>query len=119
MRGSSVALCAAMVLFSLTAMAQQPLHSPWDGKPVAMTSAAYTCPATPNIAPDLTTDGFYRLDDPTHSIIDPVRQAAYSRSSGPVKAAGQAVVAAADAYRTTGSRQAAECALKLISSMAQ
>ncbi len=119
MRRNSVALCAAMVLFSLTAMAQQPLHSPWDGKPVAMTSAPYTCPATPDITPDLTTDGFYRLDDPTHSIIDPVRQAAYTRSSGPVKAAGQAVVAAADAYRTTGSRQAAECALKLISSMAQ
>lgn len=119
MRRNSVALCAGMVLFCLTAVAEQPLRSPWDGKPVAMTSAPYTCPATPNIAPDLTTDGFYRLDDPTHSIIDPVRQAAYAKSSGPVKAAGQAVVAAADAYRTTGSRQAAECALKLISSMAQ
>ena len=108
MRTGSVALCAGVVLFSLTAIAEQPLRSPWDGKPVTMTSAPYTCPATPNITPDLITDGFYRLDDPTHSIVDPVRQAAYNKSSGPVKAAGQAVVAAADAYRTTGSRQAAE-----------
>lgn len=103
---------------ALTAVAQQPLRSPWDGKPVAMTSAPYNCPATPSIPSDLTTDGFYRLDDPTHSIIDPARQAAYQKSSSPVKAAGQIVVAAADAYRTTGSRQAAECALKLIAAMA-
>jgi poly(beta-D-mannuronate) lyase len=119
MRRSSVALCAGVVLFCLTAMAEQPLRSPWDGKPVTMTSAPYDCPATPNIPPDLITDGFYRLDDPTHSIVDPARQAAYNKSSGPVKAAGQAVVAAADAYRTTGSRQAAECTLKMISAMAQ
>ncbi len=126
MRRSLIALCAGVVLFCLAAgaagrraAAEQPLRSPWDGKPVAMTSAPYSCPATPNIAPDLITDGFYRLDDPTHSIVDPVRQAAYQKSSGPVKAAGQAVVAAADAYRTTGSRQAAECALKFIAAMAE
>ena len=119
MRSNLIALCAGVALFSLSAIAQQPLRSPWDGKPVAMTSAPYSCPATPNIAPDLTTDGFYRLDDPTHSIIDPVRQEAYNKSSGPVKAAGQAIVAAADAYQTTGSKQAAECALKLIDAMAK
>jgi poly(beta-D-mannuronate) lyase len=119
MKRGSVALCAGVVLFCLAAVAEEPLRSPWDGKPVAMTSALYSCPAIPSIAPDLTTDGFYRLDDPTHSIIDPARQEAYNKSSGPVKAAGQAVVAAADAYRTKGSRQAAECALKLIDAMAQ
>lgn len=121
-----IALCTGAALFcfaaggaDLTAAAEQPLRSPWDGKSVAMTSAPYNCPATPNIPPDLITDGFYRLDDPTHSIIDPARQAAYQKSSGPVKVAGQAVVAAADAYRTTGSQQAAECALKFIAAMAE
>lgn len=125
MRRISVGLCAGVALFCFaegivgsTATAQQPLRSPWDGKPIAMTSAPYNCPAVANIAPDLITDGFYRLDDPTHSIVDPVRQAAYQKSSGPVKAAGEAVVAAADAYRTTGSRQAAECALRLIDALA-
>lgn len=125
MRRSLIARCAAAVSFSLTAgavisaMAEHPLRSPWDGNPVTLTAAAYTCPAAPEIKPDLVTDGFYRLDDPTHSIIDPARQDAYRKSSGPVKAAGEAIVAAADTYRTTGSRQAADCALKLIAAMAE
>ena len=126
MRRNSIAIkigivffCFAEALSERAVLAEQMLRSPWDGKPIATTSAPYDCPAAPNIPPDLTTDGFYRLDDPTHSIVDPVRQAAYQKSSGPVKAAGQAIVAAADAYRTSGSRQAAECALKLIVAMAQ
>ena len=96
-----------------------PLRSPWDGHPVKATDAAYPCPAAPHIAPDLVTDGFYRLDDPTHSIIDPARQAAYNKSSNPVKAAGMAIVTAADDYRTVGSRQAAQCAMSQIVAMAQ
>lgn len=117
--GGVALFCFAAVAAEFSAAAEQPLRSPWDGKPIPMTSVPYDCPAVPNIAPDLTTDGFYRLDDPTHSIVDPARQEAYQKSSGPVKAAGQTVVAAADAYRTTGSRQAAECTVKLISAMAE
>jgi poly(beta-D-mannuronate) lyase len=71
------------------------------------------------VASDLVTDGFYRLDDPTHSIIDPVRQAAYKKSSDGVKAVGLEIVKAADAYRTTGSRQAAQCAISRIATMAR
>ena len=97
----------------------QPLRSPWDGRPVAMTKAAYSCPAIAHIAPDLVTDGFYRLDDPTHSIIDLVRQDAYRKSSDPVKAVGMAIVKAADDYRTTGSREAAQCATTQILTLAQ
>jgi poly(beta-D-mannuronate) lyase len=95
------------------------LRSPWDEKPVTATDAVYPCSAIAHIAPDLVTDGFYRLDDPTHSIIDPARQAAYNKSSNPVKAAGLAIVDAADNYRTTGSRQAAQCAMTRIVAMAQ
>jgi poly(beta-D-mannuronate) lyase len=72
-----------------------------------------------HIAPDLVTDGFYRLDDPTHSIIDPVRQEAYKKSSDGVKAVGMSVVKAADDYRTTGSRKAAQCAIAQIMTLAQ
>jgi poly(beta-D-mannuronate) lyase len=104
---------------TLMAAPALPLRSPWDGKPVATTDAAYPCGTVTHIAPDLVTDGFYRLDDPTHSIIDPVRQAAYNASSNPVKAAGMAIVSAADAYRTLGSRQAAQCAMSRIVTMAQ
>jgi poly(beta-D-mannuronate) lyase len=116
--GFSLAILAAAVPV-FTAAAAQPLRSPWDGKPVAMTKVTYSCPAVAHIAPDLVTDGFYRLDDPTHSIIDPVRQEAYRKSSDGVKAVGMAIVKAADDYRTTGSRAAAQCAMTQILTLAQ
>jgi poly(beta-D-mannuronate) lyase len=47
-----------------------------------------TCPESVDIAPDLVTKGFYRLDDPTHSIIEPVQQEAYRKSSEPVTNVG-------------------------------
>jgi poly(beta-D-mannuronate) lyase len=84
-----------------------------------MTEAAYICPAIAHIAPDLVTDGFYRLDDPTHSIIDPVRQEAYRKSSDGVKAVGMAIVKAADNYRVSGSRSAAHCAMAQTLALAQ
>jgi poly(beta-D-mannuronate) lyase len=84
-----------------------------------MTESAYACPAMAHIAPDLVTDGFYRLDDPTHSIIDPVRQEAYRKSSDGVKAVGMQVVKAADDYRMSGSRSAAQCAAAEIVTLAQ
>jgi poly(beta-D-mannuronate) lyase len=104
---------------ALIAAPASPLRSPWDGKPVKATDAAYTCPAIAHIAPDLVTDGFYRLDDPTHSIVDPVRQEAYRKSSDSVKAVGMAIVKAADDYRASGSRQAAQCAIGRVLTMAQ
>jgi len=110
-------LAAAVPVFA--APPAQTLRSPWDGKPVAATEAAYACPAIAHIASDLVTDGFYRLDDPTHSIIDPVRQEAYRKSSDGVKAVGMGVVKAADDYRTTGSRKAAQCAMAQIVTLAQ
>src|SRR5580698_515158 len=113
-----LALCSVAAP-ALIAAPVKPLRSPWDGKPVTATNAAYTCSALPHLAADLVTDGFYRLDDPTHSIVDPVRQAAYRKSSGVVKADGLAIVKSADDYRTTGSQQAAQCTFKRILTMAQ
>lgn len=91
--------------------AQAPLRSPWDATPVKPTGAPYACPAPIHISPDLTTSGFY--SDPHASIIDPAKWAAYQRTAGPVKHLGSVTVRAADAYQTTGSRQAAECVLRL------
>jgi poly(beta-D-mannuronate) lyase len=112
------ALLCLFFASGLSASAQA-LRSPWDGKPVTLTDATYTCPGIVHIAPDLVTDGFYRLDDPTHSIIDPVRQEAYRKSSDPAKNVGMQIVNAADTYRTTGSRSAAQCAMTQILSLAQ
>jgi poly(beta-D-mannuronate) lyase len=112
---------ALSLLFAagVPALFAAPLRSPWDGKHVPLTGSAYSCPAIAHLTPDLVTDGFYRLDDPTHSIIDPVRQEAYRKSSGAVKDVGMAIVAAADDYRNTGSRSAAQCAMTQILTLAQ
>jgi poly(beta-D-mannuronate) lyase len=85
------------------------LRSPWDDKPIKATDAPYTCPPVANLPVDFTTNGFYADNDPTHSIIDPVKMKAYAESAGPVKRDGDEVVAAADAYRATGSLAAARC----------
>jgi poly(beta-D-mannuronate) lyase len=118
-KGGLSAIFLTTAVSSLYAASTSALRSPWDGKPVAATEAAYACPAVAHITPDLVTDGFYRLDDPTHSIIDPVRQEAYKKSSDGVKAVGMSVVKAADDYRTTGSRKAAQCAMAQIVTLAQ
>lgn len=117
-----VVLAAAIVLLdaiSLHAQKQSQaatLRSPWDGHPVALTNAPYACPTPPHLSPDLTTDGFYA--DSKGSIVDPVKMKAYNESAGPYKELGNATVAAADAYRTTGSRAAVECVRHLLDTAA-
>jgi poly(beta-D-mannuronate) lyase len=116
----SKSFCAivASLFFASVAAHASSLRSPWDAVKVQVTAAPYSCPATPSVPRDLTMDGFYRLDDPTHSIIDPARQAAYNRASEDVKGAGLKIVAAADDFLQTGSRAGALCSLSLISAMA-
>ncbi|HVZ84009.1 MAG TPA: alginate lyase family protein [Terracidiphilus sp.] len=111
-------LAIPLLAFVLPARAAR-VRSPWDGHPIPLTDAPAACPQLPDLPPGLTTDGFYRLDDPTHSIIDPVRQKAYIESSGPIKHAAQAIVDEADTFRTTGSRAAAICALNMLAQMAR
>jgi poly(beta-D-mannuronate) lyase len=109
---------ALMILAFSDACAATELFSPWDRERVPISDVPYKCPAMPVISSDLTMDGFYRLDDPTHSIVDPVRQAAYNSASEPVKDVGLKIVAAADAFRRTGSRAAALCVTHAINTLA-
>jgi len=99
----------AVSLLTLSSYAE-PLRSPWDAKPIKLTAATYTCPAVVHLSRDLTTDRFY--SDSKSSVIDPEKWKAYVASSGPYKDLGQRIVDAADAYRTTGSREAAACAIR-------
>ena len=103
-------ILSAALMFPLITHAAETLRSPWDGKDVKPTTASYTCPAIVHLRPDLTTDRFY--SDAKGSIIDPEKWKAYVATSGPYKELGQQIVDAADAYRTTGSRAAVECALQ-------
>src|ERR1700723_1368646 len=90
-------------------VAEQNLLSPWDLSQVQVTASPYHCPAPIHLSADLTTDGFY--SDSKSSVIDPAKWKAYSESSGPYKNLGQVIVDAADAWRSTGNREAAACAL--------
>jgi len=115
-------LCAGMILAaSLLGIAaerrESALQSPWDGRPINATDAAYACPEVAHLSRDLVTEGFY--SDAKSSIIDPVKWKAYAESSGPYKKLGQEVVDAADAWQSTGSRQAADCALRHMKAAAQ
>ncbi len=106
-----------IALLAPACRAEKPLRSPWDSLKVKVTNAPYTCPAPIHLTPDLTTDSFY--SDSKGSIIDPVKWKAYQESSGPVKDLGNKAVEAADAFRSTGSRQAAQCVLALVKTAAQ
>lgn len=113
-----VLACIASLAISALTCAEQPLRSPWDLSKVqvATATAPFDCPEPVHLSADLTTDGFY--SDKNSSIIDPVRWKAYVESSGPYKDLGVKAAAAADAYRSTGSRAAAQCALKLLNTAA-
>jgi poly(beta-D-mannuronate) lyase len=110
------AACFAAVTPTAKVFAEKALRSPWDSKRIRLTPAPYNCPAVVHISPDLTTDGFY--SDSKSSVIDPVKWKAYVESSGPIKNLGEQTVAAADAYRTTGSRAAAQCVLRHLTTAA-
>ena len=101
---------------ALRSGAQSKLNSPWDSHPVKMTNVPYSCPQLPHLSPDLTTNSYY--SDSKSSMIDPVKMKAYAESSGSYKNLGSAAVAAADAYRTTGSRDAATCVRSLLNQAA-
>jgi poly(beta-D-mannuronate) lyase len=108
---------ALLVATAPACMAAPRLRSPWDAIPVKRTDAAYACPEPIHLTPDLTMSGFYA--DSKSSIIDPVKWKAYQESSGPVKKLGEEASDAADAFRATGSRAAAECVLTLEKTAAQ
>lgn len=101
-----------------SASAQAVIRSPWSDRPVTLTDAPASCPAIPAVGPDLIMDGFYRLDDPTHSIVDPVRMRAYTEAAKPAKSAALQIVTEADMFRDTGSREAARCTLGYVASLA-
>jgi poly(beta-D-mannuronate) lyase len=110
-RTFQIAFAIAGILLCVPASrAEARLRSPWQQYPVHATNAPYTCPAIVHLSRDLTTEGFY--SDGKGSIIDPVKWKAYAASSGPYKNLGQVVVDAADAWRSTGSRAAAQCAVE-------
>ena len=112
-----LAVAAGILLIRGATAGAAALHSAWDGHPIPLTGVRYECRSITHLSPDLTTDGFYA--DAKSSVIGPEKWKAYVASSGPYKELGQRVVDAADAYRGTGSRAAAECALEHMTAAAR
>lgn len=96
---------------------EAPLRSPWDGHSVTVSDASYTCPAAPELPRDFATNSYY--SDSHYSVIDPVRKQKYEQSVADIEDFSRMVVKAADAYRTTGSRAAAQCVATLLDGAAK
>ena len=111
----------AVCLWWLSAIAvagaeAKPLQSPWDLHPVALTQAAYSCPAAPRLPRDLNVNSYY--SDSHHSIVDTAKQKTYQDATEPIEDFSRAVVKAADDYLQNGSRAAAECVAALLAAAA-
>jgi len=100
-----------------SASGKTPLQSPWDSHPVSATDTPYNCPAAPELPHNFATNSYYI--DEHHSIIDPALKKRYEDSVKGIEDFSRAVVKAADAYQTSGSRAAAQCVFSLLNSAAE
>jgi len=110
-----------MIPFAILAFclirADSPLRSPWDLWPVKLTDVAYAAHIPAPLAQDITAFDYY--SDAKHSVIDPVRFAAYNAAAKTFQETMREVENAADRYRATGSRSAAETALQILAQNAR
>ena len=106
-----MALLAAGIQCSAAAKGQA-LRSPWDGDPVAQTDVPYQCPAPPQFKKSLYAESYYV--DASDSIVDPGRKQMFEKATKAPRHLGEWAGVAADAYRTSGSRAAAQCAYALL-----
>ena len=91
------------------------LRSPWDTTPIASTSVPYNCGPVITVGPEITIAG--SLDKNRH-VSEDVKDAVYSQSTTAVEDMTAAAVRAADAYRASGSTEAATCAIAIIAANA-
>jgi poly(beta-D-mannuronate) lyase len=89
-----------------------PLQSPWDKKPVAVKDAGYSCPAVVPLPKDIDAFSFY--SDEKKSVIDPKLYAKYNAVQEQFRGVTADSIAAAEKFRSTGSKAAAECVLKIL-----
>jgi len=115
-------ICAISVLTlatvtALAAAQDGPLRSPWDGRKVALTDAAYECPTPPAFAKTLEIGTYYT--DSKASVIDPKQKAEFDKASQAYMDLSRAAALAADAYLDKGSRAAAHCVYLLLDAAAK
>lgn len=107
-----------LLLFAQLAGAQKAqLRSPWDGRKVTQTDAAYNCPAPPPFASTVDIGSYYV--DSHASVIDQKKFDAFQKAAEPSNHLSQYVALAADAYLAKGSTPAATCAYTLLEAAAK
>jgi poly(beta-D-mannuronate) lyase len=106
-----------LVCLSAHASRPEPLHSPWDSRPEAISAIPYTCPPAVPISPDISITA--RLDGDGNTTPDAVKEAAYAESTKALSDLAKHVVRAADNYRDTGSPAAATCVVELLAAAAE
>jgi poly(beta-D-mannuronate) lyase len=90
------------------------LRSPWDANfPPGESDRRYRCPVDPPPAAVFSLAGYYK--DASHSVIDRPAKRAYDKASAGIEGYLREVVRAADDFRSSGNREAAACALTLLS----
>jgi poly(beta-D-mannuronate) lyase len=99
------------------AVAAAPLRSPWDLHSVPVSEQPFSCPTPTHVSPNLTSSGYYT--DSHHSIVNQEEQEQYKEVTAPYQEVVRKIIQAADAYQTTGSRAAAQCAASLIDAAAK
>jgi poly(beta-D-mannuronate) lyase len=88
------------------------LKSPWSAPKKVQASESYDCPADKPLPHDIVAADYY--SDAKHSIIDPVRYAAYNAAQEVFRAQQDDVEAAADSYQAHGNLAAANCVIKVL-----
>jgi len=117
MRRSRIAALLVQAALAACASAQGTrLRSPWDSQVVTLTDTPWSCPVVPRLPHDFAANSYYI--DSHHSVIDPALKKRYEDSVAPIEGFSRDVVTAADAYRTKGSRSAAECVTALLAEAA-
>lgn len=115
-----ISTISALTLATVTALAgaqDGPLRSPWDGRKVVLTDAAYECPAPPPFAKTMEIGTYYV--DSHASVIDEKKKAEYDKAANVYLALSRAAALAADAYLNKGSRAAALCVYSLLDAAAK
>ena len=99
-----------------SALARRPAQVPL-GRPAGRADRrGIHCPDPPPFSKSLDAEGYYT--DAHHSVIDPVKKAAYEKAAEAPDHLGQWTTQAADAYLRHGSRAGAQCVYALLSAAA-
>ena len=107
-----IRIIAAMFLVASVSMLGEPLRSPWDQQHVHVKNGNYSCPQLDPLPKDIVAFDYY--SDAKHSKIDAVRYAAYQAAGETYHETMADAIQAAEKFRSSGNRGAAECVLQIL-----